>query len=110
LQLMNDPQHFEAARALAERAIAQGGSTDDSRIDWVYRTVLSRRPAADELAVVKKSLDNQRQAYRGDSSSADKAIRVGESSPKGIAPPEETAAWTMVANLMLNLDEAVCRN
>jgi hypothetical protein len=110
LQLMNDPQHFEAARALAERAIAEGGSTDDSRITWLYRTVLSRRPAPDELRVVNKSLENQRQAYRGDSSSADKAIRVGESSPKGVAPPEETAAWTMVANLILNLDEAVCRN
>ncbi len=112
LQLMNDPQHFEAARALAERALAEGGSSDESRITWLYRTVLSRRPASDELAVVLKSLAKQRQifTYNPDPAAADKAIRVGESTPKGLAPPEETAAWTMVANLMLNLDEAVCRN
>jgi hypothetical protein len=110
LQLMNDTQHFEAARALAERVIGEGGSTDDSRIAWLYRTVLSRRPASEELAVVRKSLEKQREIYRGDSSAADKAIRFGESSPKGVAPAVETAAWTMIANLMLNLDETVCRN
>ena len=44
LQLMNDAQHFEAARALAERLLAEGGSTDENRIAWLYRTVLSRHP------------------------------------------------------------------
>jgi hypothetical protein len=110
LQLMNDTQHFEAARSLAERAIAEGGSTDDDRIVWLYRTVLSRRPAAEELALVRKSLERQREIYLADSNAADKAIRVGESSPKGAAPAGEIASWTMIANLMLNLDETVCRN
>jgi hypothetical protein len=112
LQLMNDTQHFEAARALAERALAEGGSDDDSRIIWLYRTVLSRQPASEELALVRKSLAKQREiyTYNANPTAADKAIRVGESAPKNVAPPEETAAWTMVANLMLNLDETVCRN
>lgn len=110
LQLMNDTQHFEAARALAERILVEGGPSDDSRVTWLYRTVLSRRPAVAELDLVSNALQKQRGIYRGDPSGATKAIRIGESSPKNVAPVEETAAWTMIANLILNLDETVCRN
>ncbi len=110
LQLMNDTQHFEASRALAERVLEKGGDSDESRIRWLYRTVLSREPAASEAELVTKALEKQRAVYRADLAAAEKAIRVGESSPKGIAAADETAAWTMIANLVLNLDETVCRN
>jgi hypothetical protein len=110
LQLMNDTQHFEASRALAERLLEKGGDSDESRIRWLYRTVLSREPTEKEAQLLTKSLMNQRELYRGDLAAAEKAIRVGESTPKGIAPADETAAWTMIANLVLNLDETVCRN
>jgi hypothetical protein len=110
LQLMNDTQHFEAARALAERALAEGGASTDERITWLYRTVVSRRPLADEIALVKTALDKQRAIYQADPAAAERAITVGESKPKNIAPPAETAAWTMIANLVLNLDETVNRN
>ena len=88
----------------------EGGSTDESRITWLYRTVISRRPAADELELVAKALQKQRDVFKADPNAAKKAIEVGESSPKNVAPAEETAAWTMIANLVLNLDETVCRN
>jgi hypothetical protein len=110
LQLMNDTQHFESARALAERILVEGGPSDDSRLTWLYRTILSRSPAAEELDLLSNALQKQREVYRADPSGASKAIRVGESSPKNVAPVEETAAWTMIANLVLNLDETVCRN
>jgi len=51
---------------------------------WLYRTVLSRQPAADELAVIMKSLEKQRVIYGADSAAADKAIHIGESSPKKV--------------------------
>jgi len=110
LQLMNDTQHFEAARGLAERAIADGGASDESRIEWLYRTLLSRRPTSDEAAVIARSLKQQRAIFEGDVDAAAKAISAGESTPKKVASAAETAAWTMVANLLLNLDETVCRN
>jgi uncharacterized protein DUF1553/uncharacterized protein DUF1549/cytochrome c len=110
LQLMNDTQHFESSRALAERLLAEGGATDESRITWLYRTVVSRRPAADELELVTKALKTQLEIYSADSVAAKKAIEIGESQPKNVAPAEETASWTMIANLILNLDETVCRN
>ena len=65
LQLMNDVQHFEAARALAERVIAEGGKTTDERITFLYRTVLSRKPDADELRLVAGALAKQRELFAG---------------------------------------------
>jgi hypothetical protein len=110
LQLMNDVQHFEAARALAERVLAEVSGSDEERIAHVYRTVLSRRPDAEELKLVTAALQKQRELYQADPAAASQSIQVGESKPKGIAPAEETAAWTMIANLVLNLDETICRN
>jgi hypothetical protein len=110
LQLMNDVQHIEAARALAERALTEGGKTTDERITFLYRTLLSRRSDADELRLVTANLAQQRELYRADPAAARKLVAAGESKPRGAAPADETAAWTMVANLLLNLDETLNRN
>lgn len=110
LQLMNDVQHVEAARALAERALTEGGAATDNRITFLYRTLLSRRPDADELRLVAANLMQQLDLYRGDPVAAKKLVATGESKPRGVASAEETAAWTMVANLLLNLDETLNRN
>ena len=107
---MNDVQHFEAARALAERVIAEGGQDDASKLQWLFRTVLSRKPDAKESPMLTASLAKQRALYQNDPKAAEKAILVGESTPKKIAPPAETAAWALIANLVLNLDETVSRN
>ncbi len=56
------------------------------------------------------ALAKQRELYQKDLKAAEKAISVGESTPKKIAAPPETAAWTLIANLVLNLDETVTRN
>lgn len=110
LQLMNDVQHFEAARSLAERVLSEGGETTTERVTWLYRIVLSRIPDEEESRLVSEALETQLSLYRADPAAAAKAIQVGESKPKNIAPPEDTAAWTMIANLILNLDETVNRN
>jgi hypothetical protein len=110
LQLMNDVQHVEAARALAERTIAEGGATSESRIAFLYRAVLSRRPDPEEIKLVSDSLARQLALYRADPASARKLVAVGESRPHRSTPVPELAAWTMVANLILNLDETLNRN
>lgn len=110
LQLMNDVQHFEAARALAERVIAEAGQDDEKRLQWLFRTVLSRKPDSKEFSMLTSALAKQRELYHKAPNAAEKAISVGESTPKKIAAPAETAAWTLIANLVLNLDETVTRN
>jgi hypothetical protein len=110
LQLMNDVQHFEAARALAERTIADGGKTTEDRISFLYRTVLSRRPDGEEIRVIATALEKQRELFGANPESARKVVRAGESKPKGVASDVETASWTMIANMVLNLDEVITRN
>ncbi len=109
LQLMNDVQHFEAARALAERVLAATESTE-GRIAFAYRTVLARSPSAHETAVVSKALVRQKELFAARPEEAKKAIRAGESAPNEKLDPVELAGWTLVANLLLNLDETVNRN
>ncbi|MCA9010984.1 MAG: PSD1 domain-containing protein [Planctomycetaceae bacterium] len=110
LQLMNDIQHFEAARALAERVLAEGGTDTESRLEFLYRTVLSRKPSAEEIRIVSEALATQLSLFAAEEGAATKAINVGESKPGNVAADLATAAWTMIANLVLNLDETVVRN
>lgn len=110
LQLMNDTQHFEAARAFGERILREGGQTPDERIAFASRTVLARVLQPEEQAIVRQALDQFVARYRDDAEAAHRAVSVGESKPRpGLAEPE-LAAYTLLANLLLNLDETVMRN
>lgn len=109
LQLLNDIQHFEAARALGERMIAEGGNVTDDRIRYGFRAVLTRDATEDELEVLRSTLDKYVGRYRRDEAAAARVIGFGESRPKTQSPPAELAAYTLLANLILNLDEAVTR-
>jgi hypothetical protein len=109
LQLMNDVQFVEAARALAARTLQDRGETD-GRLASMFRRVLTRSPHQDELAVLRTLLENQLTTYRAAPADAGKAIRFGESVPPDGVDAAELAAWAMVANAILNLDEATNRN
>jgi hypothetical protein len=110
LQLMNDVQHFEAARSFAERIMTEGGTTPADRITFAYRVALSRKPVAEEIAVLQGLLGKFRAEYSQSPEAAKKVIHNGDSKPRGGLPPAELAAWTLVANTVLNLDETLNRN
>jgi hypothetical protein len=110
LQLMNDIQHVEAARALAARTLVEAAADDAERIEWLFQTVLARSPSAEEATIVADTLAGNRTRYEADHEAARQAIAHGESKPPAGLAPAELAAWTLVANLMLNLDETLTRN
>ncbi len=110
LLLMNDVQHFEAARALAERMLVEGGSTPEARLAFGFRTVLARVPEGEELTVIKGALEAHLARYAADVAAAKQVIAVGESTPAEHLAAPELAAYTLAANLLLNLDETVTRN
>jgi hypothetical protein len=109
LQLMNDVQHFEAARGFAERIMTAAAATAD-RIAFAYRTILARPPAPEEIAIVQAALEKHLAKFQQTPDAAKKVIRNGESKPNPKLPEPELAAWTMIGNLLLNLDETVTRN
>lgn len=110
LQLMNDVQHIEAARNFAERIVKEGGSSDDNRIVWAWRTVTARRPDSEERAILCDALQQHRQRYAADQNAAAELVAYGESEADPELDKAELAAWTLVANLILNLDESVSKN
>ncbi len=110
LQLMNDVQHFEAARNLAQRMLKGGGKSAGDRLAYGYRTVLGRKPSRPELKIVGAALKRHLDRYAGDPEAANQVITFGESRPDPSLSPSELAAYTLTANLLLNLDETVTRN
>lgn len=109
LALMNDVQFFEAARKLAERVIREGGPALDDRLTLAFRLATARRPAPGELAVLREQYEAHLAAFRADPDAAARAISAGESPRDPSLDPAELAAWTMVANLILNLDEVITK-
>ncbi len=100
----------EAARALAQRMIREGGATSGARIDFAYQLLLARSPDEFELAVLKQQLESNLMRYRSNPEQAKKLIATGESKPDESIEPAELAAMTLVANTLFNLDETVTRN
>jgi len=107
LNLMNDTIFVEGARKLAERMMHEGGTQADSRIAYAFRVVLARNPSTRELEVVRGVLADFEKRFADDPDAARELLSVGES--KTGAPSEELAAYATVANMILNLDEAVTK-
>jgi hypothetical protein len=110
LQLMNDVQHVEAARNLAQRILNAANTDDNARIRWAWRAVTSRQPDATEAQIIANVLASHRSRFEKDTEAAKKLTAFGESKADLKLKPVELAAWTLVANLLLNLDEVVNKN
>jgi len=106
LVTMNDDQFVEAARHLAQLALKQGGD-DAARVDFAARRLLARSLRPEESRVVADSLAALVAYYKAHPDDANKLIAVGESKPEAGLDPSALAAWTMLANELLNLDEVL---
>ena len=108
LLLLNDVQFFECARGLATRILAEGGN-DTQRLTRGFRIVTSRRPNALELAILARTLNQHRADYRKNPAAAKKLLAIGEAPQDSGLDVSEHAAWTVLSNLLLNLDETVTK-
>jgi hypothetical protein len=107
LVTMNDVQWIEAARGLAERVIHESPPTADARIDRMSEILLGHDPPPRTSAVLRASLDQMQKHYGSDPKAARALVHEGESKPPANIPEPDLAAWTMIANEMLNLDETL---
>jgi hypothetical protein len=107
LVLMNDIQHVEAARNFAQRILKEGGASDRERLVFAWRSAAGRMPGESEAALVLETLEKHKARYKAAPEDAAKLIAFGESKPAAELPPADLAAWTLTANLLLNLDETL---
>ena len=106
LLTLNDVQFVEAARVLAEHTLA--ASTDDAkRLDFIAKRLLARPFRADEVIIIKDVLKSLRATYQEQPNEAKKLIAFGESKADAKLDASELAAWTMLANQLMNLDEVL---
>lgn len=109
LLLLNEKQYVECARNLAERTLTEGGDTQEERITYLFRLATSRRPDMVEMQELVRTLADLRATFSRDVAGAQQLIAVGESKVKSRRDPSELAAWTLLANLILNLDEVITK-
>jgi len=108
----NEPIFVEAARALALRVLREGGKTDAERADYAFLLCTSRHPAAPERDAVLELLKSRRQRL-AEGWLNPRDISTGDPGklpplPDG-ANPQDAAAWTMAARVLLNLDETITK-
>jgi hypothetical protein len=109
LIMMNDIQFVEAARKLAERMMTEAGKNPKERIVFAFRMATSRRPTSEESAVLLEIYHAHLAEYQKDKQAALKLVSVGEIKRNEALDVSELAAWTMIVNLILNLDETVTK-
>jgi hypothetical protein len=109
LLLLNDPQYVEAAQALAAKVMREKKSTSD-RAAHMYRLCTARRAAEGTVAELGRLHDEQLAHYRNDEAKARKLNAIGLLNGDEQQDACELAAWTVVGNLMLNLDEVITVN
>lgn len=107
LATLNDPQFVEAARHLAQQAARAGRRDPRKGLAVIARAVLSRPLSAEEETIVARGLEQFTQYYEAHPEDAKALISVGEAALRDSKQASSLAAWTMTANQLLNLDEAL---
>jgi len=109
LSLLNEITYVEAARKLAERMLTEAGPAPADRLVRGFELTTSRRPSSAEMQVLTEGLTADLTRLRQNVEAAMRLISFGESKPPPGLDPAELAAYTLTANILLNLDEVVTR-
>ena len=107
LATLNDTQFVEAARVLAQRSLKEVCSTDEARLDFMAERLLSRPLRPEEMKIARASLNDLLTSYKAAPDDADELLEVGDSKVDESLDPPTLAAYTMVANELMNLDEVL---
>jgi hypothetical protein len=107
LVTLNDVQYVEAARNLAQRTLKEGGTSDAAKETYIAKRLLARPLTLQEQTIVERTLNELQSHYASDAADAKQLIAMGESKADPAIPAEKLAAWTMLANQLMNLDEVL---
>ena len=112
LATLNEPIYLECARALAMLTLERGGSTNSERLAYAFRRCLARAPSDSEKSTLLSLLEKQVRRFEAPGADA-WAVAVSESGKRPQLPegtkPQDLAGWTVVARVLLNLDETITK-
>ena len=106
---LNDPVYVEISQALGHRIVTEGGNTVESRVAFGLRLATGQQPATAQQQVLTELFETELQHYRKHTMAA---RQLASTPPNAISADADTAtmaAWTVVANVLLNLDQSLTR-
>ncbi len=110
LTTLNDPAFLAAAAGLARRVVAEGGGCAEHRLAFAFRCAVGRPASSTESKALLALYDRSLERFRHDPEAAAKMATQGLAKPDAEADTADLAAWTVVANVLLNLDEALTKS
>ena len=108
LAVLNDKVYVEASAALARRITTEAKGDPAERAAYGFRLCTSRTPTTAERDLLMKLYAESLAKYQKDATAALAMAKNGGDVPKG-ADAAELAAWTVVANVLLNMDETITK-
>ncbi|MFO0939572.1 MAG: PSD1 and planctomycete cytochrome C domain-containing protein [Pirellulales bacterium] len=112
LALLNEEQFLECAKLLAVRTMAEQSEQagDDRRINSIMKRLTGRELRPQELEWTRSLLNQSRARFSQSPDDAKEILQQGVSTVPAEYATTETAAWMVVANALLNLDEVLVKN
>ena len=109
LVTLNDDQFIEASRAFAQRILNSPAKSFSDRINWAFE-VATGHPADDlRREVLKDAFEYQKEVFTKEPNRADELLKIGETVRDTSVNVQEHATWTILASMILNLDETLNR-
>lgn len=109
LTVLNDKAFVECAVALGRRMLSEAKGSDRDRASYGFRLCLSRGPSAAELDHLVALYQDSLKSFRKDTAAAQALLKEGAAKSAKETDAAEWAAWTAVANVLLNLDEMLTK-
>ena len=106
---MNDTQFVEAARVLAELSLKQGGSSLEQQLEFAYRRATGVRPEGGIRRILLEAFEEEHDRFKNDTKAATNFLAIGEFPRDESLDVATHAAMTVVASMILNLDETLTR-
>ncbi|MEW6158870.1 MAG: PSD1 and planctomycete cytochrome C domain-containing protein [Verrucomicrobiota bacterium] len=109
LAALNEATLLETARAFAQRILREGGSNTKQQMEFAFRLCTARAPTKTERARLMDFLEEQQRSFERDPQSAELLLSIGSCERPANLDARQLAAWMMVANVLLNLDETLTK-
>ncbi|MDA0196905.1 MAG: DUF1553 domain-containing protein, partial [Bacteroidetes bacterium] len=109
LVLLNDPQFTEASRLIAYRMLSEGGANNEERIRFAFRLATSRHPREKEMEHLVNLLKDEQETFAKEPEKAENLLNIGEYKLEPDFDLTVLAAYTVVANAILNLTESISK-
>jgi len=99
----------EASRAFAQRILKSSAKTFSDRLDWAFEMATGHPANSVRKKVLKDAHSYQKTIFQKEPERAEELLKIGESPRDSAIPDQEHATWTVLASMILNLDETLNR-